>query len=342
MTTLDQGFAAASELEARGADVAEALRAAGIPVLIWGHPLGTHTHSWIHYGFARAFEHLGFDLRWLEDSEESAERVSHLERAIVLTEGQQDRNLAAAIGPRWLVFGHNCDLERYREAAHVVPVQVLMLDESGWRNPRWHPEMAKPGAEPAALSDGAAPKGTAMILWATDLLPHEIEFTPHRADSRDVVFVGSVWAYNKSAVKGFRGALRSRGLKWKAYENVDQARHERLIRGARFAPAIQGDWQVDHGYIPCRLFKNVSYSQLAVSNNPSARLVLDEDHLICGRDLEALADGMLEAERDKQVDEMVRGAQETVRTRHTYVNRINELVGFAAAEHPGALDALLR
>jgi hypothetical protein len=337
-----QAAAPASEHEERGSETVGTLRAARVPAVIWGHPLGSHTHSWIHYGFARAFEHLGFDVLWLEDSAESVDRVSDLERAIVLTEGQQDEHLPAALRPSWLVFGHNCEPTSYRAAADFIPVQVLMLDKSGYRNPRWHPEVAH--REPEAPSEGGSDDAGARvleILWATDLLPHEIEFAPHRTDTRDVVHVGSVWGYNRSALKAFRRAVRSRGLKWKTYKDVDQESHERLIREARFAPSIQGDWQVDHGYMPCRLFKNISYSQLAVSNNPSARLILDDDLLICDRDPGALVDGMLEAEQDGRIDEMVRGAQATVRSRHTYVNRINELLGFAATEHPDAVAALL-
>jgi hypothetical protein len=222
-------------------------------------------------------------------------------------------------------------------------VQVRLLDESGYRNPRWHPEVTQEGPEAALerVSADADPNGI-EIFWATDLLPHEILFTPHRSDSRDVVFVGSVWGHNKSTLKEFRRAVRSRGLKWKVHKNVDQERHAELIRRARFAPSIQGDWQADHGYIPCRLFKNVSYSQLAISNNPSARTILGEDQIVCDRDLPTLVDLMLKAEHDARIDEMVRAAQSTIRSRHTYVNRIEELLGFAATVHAEALSALSR
>ena len=64
--------------------------------------------------------------------------------------------------------------------------------------------------------------------------------------------------------------------------------------------------------------------------------------MICDRDLQTLADRMLEVERNGRIDEMVRAAQSTIRLHHTYVNRINELVGFAATLHPEALTALTR
>ncbi len=209
-----------------------------------------------------------------------------------------------------------------------------MLDESGYRNPKWHPEVLEQG--PDALIAPPDPRQI-EIFWATDLLPEEIAFTPHRDDSRDVVFVGSVWSYNRDEVKRFRRVLRSHGLKWKARQNVDQEEHMRLIKEARFAPSLQGEWQVDHGYIPCRLFKNISYSQLAISNNPSVGKLFGEDQAVCDRDLEQLVAKMLETERDGTIDEMIRSAQETVRSRHTYLNRIARLLGFAATREPGML-----
>ena len=35
--------------------------------VIWGYPLHTHTHSYIHYGFYKALKSLGYDVRWFDD-----------------------------------------------------------------------------------------------------------------------------------------------------------------------------------------------------------------------------------------------------------------------------------
>ena len=36
-------------------------------VVIWGHPLGTHTHSYSNAGYYNAFKHLGHDIHWFPD-----------------------------------------------------------------------------------------------------------------------------------------------------------------------------------------------------------------------------------------------------------------------------------
>jgi hypothetical protein len=53
--------------------------------VIWGHKLHTHTHSYVHEGFFRAFQYLGYRTHWLDDSDD----VSGLDLAgaVFLTEG---------------------------------------------------------------------------------------------------------------------------------------------------------------------------------------------------------------------------------------------------------------
>lgn len=315
-------------------ELLEQLRIDATPVIVWGHPEGSHTHSWIHYGFHRALEHLGLQTSWLPDNRRSAHQLRHVDRVVVITEGQDDRRLKNVVRRDWVVFGHNCDADWYRERCRFVPVHVNMLDESGYRNPRWHPEVTaiagRPPSEPLA-----APERGISILWATDLLPHEIRFTPHRRDTTEVVFVGTVWSYNADEIERFERLAAERGLRWRVHAGVDAVRHEELVRSARFAPALQGQWQVDHGYIPCRLFKNISYSQLGLTNNPSAQLVFESGEIISRRSLEDLLDDALSAEETGVVDEMVQAAQQTVRERHTYINRVRELLAFQL-EHGGA------
>ena len=38
-------------------------------VIVWGFPLHTHTHSYIHGGWVKAFKSLGYDTYWFHDNE---------------------------------------------------------------------------------------------------------------------------------------------------------------------------------------------------------------------------------------------------------------------------------
>ena len=37
-------------------------------IVIWGYPLHTHTHSYIHNSFYKAFSYLGHEVYWFDDS----------------------------------------------------------------------------------------------------------------------------------------------------------------------------------------------------------------------------------------------------------------------------------
>ena len=46
----------------------------GLPitkVVIWGVKLHSHTHSYIHWAFERAFRHLGYTVYWLDNSDDT-------------------------------------------------------------------------------------------------------------------------------------------------------------------------------------------------------------------------------------------------------------------------------
>ena len=37
-------------------------------VIIWGFPLHTHTHPYIHGGWFKGFKHLGYNTYWFDDN----------------------------------------------------------------------------------------------------------------------------------------------------------------------------------------------------------------------------------------------------------------------------------
>ena len=52
-------------------------------VIIWGYPLHTHTHSYIHLGYYRAFKALGFETYWSDNVHTIGEEFND---SLVITE----------------------------------------------------------------------------------------------------------------------------------------------------------------------------------------------------------------------------------------------------------------
>jgi spore maturation protein CgeB len=179
------------------------------------------------------------------------------------------------------------------------------------------------------------------ILRGSELLPHEMKWKPyHYGDTKDVNFIGSRRHNNCMQLEQLRRHCFLNGLKYHHYgrhlvlrpplvkkwylspEEMDKKTVEAYI-----APAIQGV-QIDDGYIPCRLFINMSLSVLAVSNNPYVYNLFDDDEVIVDRNIGKMIEKAEKIIKDHKVDEYTKKALEKVKEKHTYLNRIDELFSY--------------
>ena len=60
-------------------------------VIIWGFPLHTHTHSYIHYGWVKGFTHLGYETHWFHDGD--FPKGFDFSNCLFITEGYADDNI---------------------------------------------------------------------------------------------------------------------------------------------------------------------------------------------------------------------------------------------------------
>ena len=63
-------------------------------VVIWGHPLHSHTHSYIHHAFQRAFDYLLYKWYWLDDKKPFKEyNITLPDKCLYITEGNVSKNI---------------------------------------------------------------------------------------------------------------------------------------------------------------------------------------------------------------------------------------------------------
>ena len=113
--------------------------------------------------------------------------------------------------------------------------------------------------------------------WGTDLLAEEFMEPIFNATSSDVTFVGAIWSDqyqgtelgNEQVIGELRSAIAARGLTFRTLTHITDEQNVAAVRSARLAPAFAGGWQVSHNYMPCRVFKNVSYGVAAITNIPA-------------------------------------------------------------------------
>jgi hypothetical protein len=101
-------------------------------------------------------------------------------------------------------------------------------------------------------------------------------------------------------------------------ENID------LIQRSLISPALQDDLQVQYKYIPCRIFKNISYGKMGLTNNEFVYELLNKK-IIYNSDIRELFIKGIEFEIRGDKNDIIKELMTYVKHNHTYLNRISTI-----------------
>ncbi len=279
-------------------------------LVVWGGKnQGLESHRWIQGSFFRNALKLGIQSVWCGDFPENAHHVTP--GSTVISADVYGNYLPYVQGTDYVL--HNYDgshpVLQQVEPERLLRLQVWTSDAFGeeWDVCRQYDKWARILFEP----------------WGADLLAEEFMEPVFNPQSRDVVFVGAVWGEksesgelgNEATIQELRDACAQNGLSFVHKTHVSDAEMIETTRSARLAPSFQGAWQVAHGYLACRSFKQPSYGVLTVSNNPFFRRIFGSA-LIDGETVAELLGNALSLKRADYL-EAVRAQQRTVR-RYTF------------------------
>lgn len=330
-------------------------------VIVWGYPLHTHTHSYVHYGWQKVFAAMGYEVHWFHDGDHPSESAFDYDNCLFITEGMADGRIPIRATSMYIVHAcihpgryvgrcarmvdlryhvrylrdqtYNYSLEDKISAGAVVPLRE--------GSPMWY----EPAATSADLSPqhavaGLAPYEAIYLFWATDLLPHEIRYEDRLlapADPPKTVFVGSIDGYggNSGEVARFRAGCDRHGIRFEHVNPWGKAasfeENRRLCQESIIAPDIRGNGnpRSQHktiGYVPCRLFKNISYGRLGATNCRRLQELFG-DMVVCEEDEGRLVDACMARRGD--TDYVLRQMQ-WVAENHTYAQRVEDLLALLA------------
>lgn len=308
--------------------------------VIWGYKNTYHTHNHIHEALFRALKFMGRDVVWVDTGDPLME-FGDFRGCIFLTEHQKMLTL-----PRHkesFYFVHNIEdsevefftglptinwggkvrintLPEFRCTENIAPPQMTCGDLIWDYALDW--------------------RGLPLFrnLWATDLLPHEIEEIakgfphPWNPQSKVINWIGTVNNDHNLEVPKFIQACKENGIGFRGIGGFTPGQGKNhptiqenaaLIRASYMAPAIGNTRQAAVGYVPCRVFKNISYGMYPPTNLEAANELFDY-RLICNRDPYEL---FYEARADlpQTPQRLLQNLMRTVAQEHTYVNRVNEI-----------------
>lgn len=316
-------------------------------IIIWGYPLYSHTHSYIHEAFYRAFKHLEYDVYWFHDGDFPSD--FNFENCIFWTEGFADKNIP--LNNSSVYFVHVCPSPkkyidagvkkfidvRYNHLWHKDHVYEYTLDKSMVEKigPSCYLDRAKLGNLARVKNDYhdymIEDYDKLYITWATNLLPEEFNLDDVNYQRENVIyFCGNLSPQgrceNTSTFNPFIEECRNNGISF--YPNdpfSNPLSNEEVINRTKkslLGVDIRGPEHLRNGYVPCRVFKSISWGHLGMTNSPEVFKEL-EGNCILEEDTKKLFHLAMEKKNDL---DFIRNSMLYVKENHTYVNRIKSIL----------------
>jgi hypothetical protein len=315
-------------------------------IIIWGYPLHSHTHSYIHEAFYRTFKHLGYDTYWFHDDGYPAD--FDFNNCVFWTEGFADRNIP--LNNTSTYFVHVCPspkkyLEagvkkfidvRYNHIWHKDHVYEYTLDKKEvekigpgcyYEKPKNEKIIVKNDYHDYLIDDYAK----LYITWATNVLPEEFNLDDINIKRENVIyFSGNISpagrCENSSKFDPFINESTNSGIPFIINDPFrNPLTNEEVIRRTQLSILgvdIRGPEHIRNGYVPCRVFKSISWGHLGITNSPEVYQELDGNCLL-ETDTAVLFHSAMEKRNDL---DFIKNAMLYVKENHTYVNRIKSIM----------------
>ena len=330
-------------------------------VIIWGYPLNSHTHSFIHYAWHKTFKYMGYETYWFDDTNfKNADEFDYT-NCLFITEGYCDKNIPldksnvymvhVGINPgKYIKCGARFIDIRYHVSSIYDCNYSYNLDDKITKGKAVHISENSLYEHKASVNDlnakfrkdSEGEYEAIYIYWATDLLPYEINLDDRfikPVEPYVTHFIGSLSNSNVNEIHKLKIGCNELNIQfnninpWKTPVSFEKAKE--LVQSSVICPDIRGSGDRQNmslgetgtchksiGYVPCRLFKNISYGKLGAINSKRVKELFG-DSVIYDEDETVLAKLCFEKRND--VD-YIKKQMEWVRDNHTFVNRVNDII----------------
>ena len=302
-------------------------------VVIWGHKLHTHTHSYIHNAYYRAFKSLGYDTMWY-DNNDNIENID-FKNTLFITENQVDSNIPKRDDCLYIV--HNIDDDnKYCD----VPIENVINTKCSYRDSNGYNNIKVFDKTQHSFYSNSSKFIVYFVLWGSDLLPEEIENNIMDIDNILLKRENNCFYHVGMADQTWLGIMnhlhydlnmniRHLGGVWQDKQCLDEFEAMTAIQKSVLPLAFQNEVQIRNKYIPCRIFKNISYGRMGVTNHGLVNTIFN-NKLIYNTNIESC---IMEAIEFEQLPSLQRKndilpLMEFVKKNHTYVSRIQDLCRF--------------
>lgn len=295
-------------------------------IVIWGLKYRYHTQRHIHKAFYKNAKKIGYESVWLEDTKNNSKKIKDGD-LIISTEGYgkmvpkkntfEEYNLPIKDKVFYCLHNYQNFYTEKIKSENLIKLQVyndvdgakdadVKIDEARFFNTKTR---------------------TLFQPWGTDLLPEEFKKPIYNKNSF-VFWIGNIWndkenRGNLNEITELKNILKENNLKFIKIKIIPDFLHVLLIRRSRIAPAIGGNYQVKVNYLPCRMFKNISYGQLGISNIRKFTELFG-DNSVRGDTIEKLINNTLSLSKQDYLSKIL--AQQEIVKKYTYEHAIKNII----------------
>lgn len=291
-------------------------------VVIWGHKLHSHTHSYIHNSYYNAFKKMGYDTYWFDNWDDVSN--FNFDNCIFLTEGQVDQSIPINKSSFYIL--HHCNTDKYSNCKFINLCNYVNDCRIGKSY-----NYQNSTVEKITYYSFYDEKNNALYQpWATDLFPEDISnnnICYYDRNITNVYYIGSIWSENYDLVSNFAKACQDNNKNFIPIRRASDEEGRKYIINSYISPDIRCQHHVNVGYIPCRVFKNISYGTIPATNSTYVRDFFDIQ-LPYSDNTYNIFDINEKFNRSDFYKPTIEFLINEVRENHTFINRVNTILKF--------------
>jgi hypothetical protein len=312
-------------------------------IIIWGHPIYSHTHSYVHEAYYNALLYLGYNVHWFHDNDYPKD--FNFNNTLFIGEGYADNNIPINNTSCYMIMYCPSPI-KYQSAGRYIDIRMCAKN---FKDHIQEYSVDKSNVDkigPACYFDKKTSNKIKIIndyhnyemddfdkvyiSWATNLLPHEINESWIYLKRDNVInYCGTIShagiCENTSTFIPFINECKKNGISflhndpWKnplSKEDVIKKSHNSIL-----GIDIRGPQHLKQELLTCRVFKNISYGHLGLTNSKAIFEELDGNCILNADTSHLFYDGMNNKDNYKKVKDGMMFVKEN----HTYINRIKSL-----------------
>ena len=320
-------------------------------IIVWGSKPDTgHTHAFVHGAVVRAAEYMGYPVYWLDNRDNLPE--TFFDDALIISE-------------QWLVFrnGISNKLPLRPTSTYIIhylgnkgpvegnPGAGMYLGKVGrlidfrfannWgidgvedKNYAYKFEKEKytPINDGTSFFERGVDYDTFYSIWATDLLPNEIDFETRLIPFKEPKFAffgGTIREDNQEMFIPFIDECEKNNIPfvyntpWQNPLTIEQMRN--AVIQSYLPLDVRPRNHLANGYISCRSIKNISYGALCLTNSKETYDFFDQE-IAYAADPGQLFYVAKQMQDDPKTKDLILNQMKRVKEKHTYVNRLQDMI----------------